>query len=276
MRAGDADGGARPRGRQGPCACAAVVVVALWILAAVPLVSQEQEPEPPPDRWSFEVELGGSVFFGNRPQSHLLTKAEITSEYPIFESQTRLEFSYGEAEDGEGVVHVNRRSWTAEHTVDLVPQGTVRPFVSGGVESSLERRIDRRYDTGIGVKLDRQANRDNRVEFSLALLGERTEPRVGPGEPPEINTLARWSSTARVRKTFLEDRLKLDLRGEYKPVFDAFGNYVWTSQNAVTVVLTQIVSLRLNTKLQHDSRAEERGARTNRDGQVSLALAATF
>jgi hypothetical protein len=248
------------------CAC---------LLGAVPgALAQAQEQEP--DRWRFDVELGGSVFFGNRPQSQFVTKSEITSEYPIFESQTRLEFTYGESEDREGIVRVDRRSWVAGHTIDLAPEGTVRPFVSGGIESSLERRIDRRYDSGIGVKLDRQTNRDNRVEFSLSLLGERTHPRVAQGEPPEINTLARWSSTARVRKTFLDDRLKLDLRGEYKPVFDAFGNYVWTSQNAATVVITQVISLRFNIKLQHDSRAEARGAKTNRDGQISLALAATF
>jgi hypothetical protein len=227
------------------------------------------------DNWSVEVELGGSIFFGNRPQTQFTTKTEVESTQNLFESGTAFEFTYGVSEDEFGRSTVNRRSWVARSSLDFRPDDIWRPFVSGRMESSFERRIDRRYDAGVGVKYDRQTNRDNRVEFSLQLLAERTYPRGG-AISAEDGSLARWSSNLRVRRTFVADRLALDLRSDYRPVFDAFGNFTYTSQNAFTVTLTEVVALRLNFKYQYDSGAVDRGARTNRDGQVQLSIVARF
>lgn len=240
-------------------------------LLCAPLFAQERTSS-----WEVETELGGSLFFGNRPQSQLATATSVKRVASAFDAATNLSYTVAVAEDSDGEVALNRRNWTVENSVELRPDGIWRPFVTTRVGGSFEKRIDLRYDGGVGIKVNHEVDRNNRTEFSIAILAERTFERATSGTEGEIGTLARWYSDLRVQRSFIEDRITIDLRNSYRPVFDAFGNYTFSSQNALTFGLNDTLAFRLNLKGDYDSRAKDRGATTNLDTQVTFSVVATF
>jgi len=232
--------------------------------------------QAPAGDWSVEAEVGGSFFFGNRPQTQFTAKTEIERSDPLFESNTQFQFTYGVSENRDGEVTVSRRSWTALSSLDFRPEDRWRPFVSGRMESSFERRIALRYDAGAGVKLDSQIDRNNRTEFSLSLLAERTYGRADGTTAPDDGSLARWSSNLRIRRTFWDSRVAVDLRNGYRPVFDEFGNFTLSNQGTFSMGLTEVVALRLTVRTDYDSGAVERGAASNHDGRVQVSVVTQF
>jgi hypothetical protein len=244
---------------------------AFLLLAPSPVSAQDGS-----DEWKVEGELGGSFFFGNREQIQFATRAEVERADSLFESATELRFAYGEAENQDGVREVNRRAWMAASALDFRPLERWRPFVSGRIESSFERRIALRYNAGTGVRLSWEQDRRNRVELSVAVQAERTFAREEVQTDAEEVSLARISSSFRVRRTFFSDRFAVDSNSSYRPVFDSFGNFTLSSRNALSYDLTQVLAIRYSILTEYDSGARERGARTNRDGQMQLTLVARF
>ncbi len=227
--------------------------------------------------WQVEGEVGGTIFYGNRAQTQIASRLQFERADSIFESSTEFRFTYGEAEDSDGNMQVNRRSWSAGSQLDFRPEERWRPFVSGRMESALERRIDLRYNVGAGVRLDFQRDRNNRIDMAVAILAERTYAREdGSTQADDVSSLARWSSSLRVRRTFASDRLSLDSNNSYQPVFDSFGNYTFQSRNSVSFGLSETVALRVTYISQYDSGARGRGARTNADGQVQTSILVKF
>lgn len=239
---------------------------------AQPLIAQTD-----PGEWSIEAEVGGTVFYGNREQNHFNVGTQIEREDALFESATEFRFTYGTAPDAERKREVVRRSWVANSSLDFQPNERIRPFVSGRMESSFEREIGLRYDAGTGFKFDHRIDRDNRTEFSVSILAERTYSR-SPDADTRVDdvSLARFSSDFRFRRTVWGDRVGLDLRAVYRPVFDAFGDFTFSSRNAISLELTEIIALRFSLRHEYDSGAVERGADTNRDGQVQMSVVAGF
>lgn len=252
------------------------VVVALALILKVPL-SGEGQVARGSDDWKAEGELGGSFFFGNREQVQVTTRAEVERADSLFESATELRFSYGEAENQDGEREINRRSWVANTSLDFRPTERLRPFVSGRLESSFERRIALRYNAGTGLRLIFERDRRNRIEFAVAIQAERTFAREDADDSTvdDLN-VARISSDVRVRRTYFADRLAIDSNGSYRPVFDSFGNFTLSNRNAISYELTQVLAIRYSVLTEYDSGALERGARTNRDGQMQVTLVARF
>ena len=248
-----------------------LLVFSALLLLPLPALGQTRDT-----RLQVTTELGGSLYFGNRPQSQFSTTTKIERVGSSYDARLNLDFTVAVAEDRDGEVGLNRRSWGMENSIDLRPEGIWRPFVTTRVTSSFEKRIDLRYDGGAGIRVDHQRNRNNRTEFSVAVLAERTFERGVDGADGEIGTLARWSSDARVRRSYLGDRISIDLRNNYRPVFDAFGNFTFSSQNAFTLGLNETFGFRLNLRGDYDSRAKDRGAVTNLDTQVTFSIVAEF
>lgn len=226
--------------------------------------------------WRVEGELGGSFFFGNREQTQFLTRAQVERADSLFESQSEFRFSYGQSTNEDGEREVTRRSWSAASSLDFRPRERYRPFVSGRMESAFERRIALRYSAGTGMRVTFEHDRRNRIDLSFAIQAERTYGREGASGTPEDVSLARWSSSLRVRRSYFANRFSLDSNNSYRPVFDSFGNYTLASRNSLSYDLTEVVAIRLSYLLDYDSGAVERGARTNRDGQVQVTLVARF
>ncbi len=246
------------------------IVAFVFLLLGVPHLQAQEKP------WSAEGELGGTVFFGNRDQTQIAARLQLERSDSLFESSSDFRFTYGEAEDSEGVKQVNRRSWSAASNLDFRPEERWRPFVSGRLESAFERRIALRFNVGAGMRLEFQRDRLNRIDLAMSLLAERTYAREEGGVTPDDVSLVRWSSNVRIRRSYFEDRLTLDSDNAYQPVFDSFNNFNFRSRNSVSYGLSEAVALRLSYLTEYDSGAKGRGARTNQDGQVQMTVVVRF
>jgi hypothetical protein len=255
-----------------------LIAAALALSCGTLMPADRISAQAPGTQLEVQTEFGGTVLFGNRQQSLVTTRTEIDFVNWAFESSNEFRFTYGVAQDSEGVSQLNRRSWVVRTSMDLRPEGRWRPFVSGRAESVFERRIALRYDAGSGIKYDNRIDRNNRIEFSMAVLAERTYRRGDTNASSALDqvSLGRWSSDLRIRRTFFDDRLGIDFRNQYRPVFDALGNYVFVSRNSFTMDLTEVLGLRFSFQSEYDSGARERGADTNHDGQIQVTVIASF
>ncbi|MEX2529150.1 MAG: DUF481 domain-containing protein [Gemmatimonadota bacterium] len=229
--------------------------------------------------WEVEAQVGGSFFFGNRDQTIFSTRGGIQRADSLFESATEFRFNYGTQTNDEGETSVSARSWSAGTELDFRPGERWVPFVSGNMESSFERRIALRYDTGAGLKMSFQdsENRRNRIDFGLQILAERTYARdEGGGSVPDEVSLTRWASNFRFRRQIFGDRLYVDSNNTYRPVFDSFGTFRMSSHNSFSYDLTEVVALRFSVRADYDSRQRDRGADTNYDGRSEISIVASF
>ncbi|TVP48235.1 MAG: DUF481 domain-containing protein [Gemmatimonadales bacterium] len=261
------------RGGSGPwrALVSALVFAAGLTAGGDAAVAQSQDRD-----WKAEGELGGNFFFGNREQTQVSSRVLVERADSLFESASEFRFAYGEATDRDGIREVNRRNWAASASLDFRPTERYRPFVSGRMESAFERRIALRYNAGAGFRVSWDRDRRNRVDLSASILAERTYAREGGRGTEEDVGLARWSSNLRIRRAYLDNRFTLDSNNSYRPVFDSFGNYTLSTRNAFSYSLTEVVALRLTVITDFDSGAQERGAETNRDGQIQITLVARF
>lgn len=228
--------------------------------------------------WGVEGELAASVFFGNQSQATVNTRLGTERADSVFELSSQVAFNYGEAEDERGESFVVSRSWDLEASLDWRPYGRLSPFVFGQGESSLQRRIDFRYNLGAGGKYTITRDELSRVDLSLALLAEQTFPRDDDPAAAETDEslLARWSARFRARRELAGGGVTLGTENFYRPVFGEFGDYVVESRSSISYSLSEIVTLRISFLDTYDSRAVSRGADANNEGQLLFGVLASF
>jgi Protein of unknown function, DUF481 len=229
-----------------------------------------------PRLWRLAGEIGASVFFGASSQTAILTKGRIDRKDPKLEYSAGAGFEYGEASDPDKGSWVNKRSWTAETSLDYAPQGKWSPFLSLTAEGSLQKKIDLRTAGGAGVRYKIVESEQTRVDLSVALLAERTDPRVEPGQVEEIKKIGRWSGRFRTRHTFAGTKATFDMTTFYKPRVDDMRDYTLDLDVSTAYALTSIVALKVSLVDRYDSLATDRGARSNNDGRFFVSLAASI
>jgi hypothetical protein len=229
------------------------------------------------DAWSWEVEAGGNVFFGEVKQTTFTAGAAVEKADSAYELSASLRFDYGETVDPEtGASVVSRRSWLVAGSLDWTPMARWSPFLFGTGERSFEKRIDVRYDVGIGLKHTISSDGTDRIDLSAATLAEQTFPEDSGESGPSSDLLARLSFRFRLRQTLGDDRLRFDTRNYYSPEIGNGSNYTFRSLNSLDYRLTSIVSVGVNFDYDYDSLAQQRGARSNDSGKLYLSLSATF
>lgn len=240
------------------------------VLAAGSLAAQDGD-------WTAEGEIGASLFFGNTSQSTVTTRAATSRADSTYEFSSQATFTYAEAENDRGESFVVNRAWDLEGSLDWRPHAVVSPFISGQIESSLQRRIDFRYDLGGGAKYTFVQDDRTRVDLSVALLAEQTyRAEEATDAADERTLLARWSSRFRAQHELSGGRVTLSTVNHYRPVFDAFGNFVVESRSSVSYALSEIVTLNLTFLDIYDSRAVDRGAETSNEGQLLFSVIGSF
>ncbi len=227
--------------------------------------------------WAWEAEVGANLFFGNTEQKTVASRLGVERADSAFEVSGGFKFDYGEAQDKEGSSFVNRRSWVVDGALDYRPFAPLSPFAFVSAESSLESRIDRRYSGGAGGKYTFIRGEVDRLDVSLAALGERTTPRPEGDETASgVETLGRLSGRLRFRKGFSEGRITLAHETSYRPRMTEFANYTVQSLTSLAFQVRQGVSLKVSFEDRYDSRAKDRGASGNNDGKVLFGLLTTF
>jgi hypothetical protein len=236
--------------------------------------AQDGAPPPPPADWTVEAEMGGSVFFGSTDQTTVATEMALRRESHSFDLKNDLAFLYGEASDEGGGSTVNKRSWEVASNLDYRGFSWLNPYVFGSVDSSLEKRIHRRYKAGSGAKLTARETEVSQLDFAAALLVERTlgsEEGVG-----DEDWLARWTGQAQFRRSFSEERAVFEARIDYNPKFRQLKNFTFQAESSLAFRLSQVVSLKMSVRDNFDSGAKDRGAVSNNDGRVLFSVLAAF
>lgn len=236
--------------------------------------------------WDGEAELGANIFFGNQDQSLVSSRLELGHADSTWDLSGAGRFTYGRASNEEGEGRLTHRSWNLGGAADYLPFATVSYFGVLGAESSFQREIDLRLTGGGGIKYTFVRSDASLFDTSVALLAERTtfdlpppvEP-VGPeadGEPEDTETIARLSTRVRARRSIDDDRITLESVAFWRPAADDFGRYVVESANSAAYAVTEDVKVKVSLIDVYDSEAEDRGARSNNDGQLLVSLVGSF
>lgn len=239
--------------------------------------------------WDGEAEMGASVFFGSQDQSLVNARLELGHADSTWDLSGAGRYTYGKSTDGDGESHLTHRSWNLGGTADYLPFATVSYFGVAGAESSFQREIDLRLNGGAGIKYTFARSDASLLDASVALLAERTTFDVDPeppvvlvpedptaDEPEETETLARWSWRFRARRSIDDDRVTFESTTFYRPVADDFGRYVVETTNSAAYGITENVRFKVSLVDVYDSEAEDRGARSNNDGQLLVSLVGSF
>jgi hypothetical protein len=248
------------------------LLLALFLSGPASLLAQDEAP-PPPD-WSFESEIGASVFFGASDQTTVATKVGVDRKGPSFELENDFSYLYGEATDETGNTFVNKRSWAIASNLDYRGFTRLNPYLFGSALSSLEKAIAIRYKGGAGAKLTVLESEASHLDFALAVLAERTVEDSPDNGDSEV--LARWSGGFTLRRAFSEGRTVFEAKADYDPVFDEFDNFTVTAESSIAFRLSRVISLKLSVVDNYDSKAEDRGARDNNDGRVLFSVLSSF
>jgi hypothetical protein len=244
----------------------AIAALLTSILAAPPLPAQGLGRH-------LKAEANASLSFGNVDQSTVLTRLGASTADSTLELSTDGFFTYGETRV-DGVPSVNKRSWGASLNANLHPFSPLTPFMLASIESSLEKRIVRRYSGGGGAKLVFVKRDGLSSDVSVALLAERTVTAPSDSERVE-KVYARYSARYRFERK-VDDRVAFSLITFYRPELDALHRFTSTANIAATYKLAKALALKASFIDNYDSDARGRGARSNNDGDVLFGLVATF
>ncbi|HSJ65351.1 MAG TPA: DUF481 domain-containing protein [Gemmatimonadaceae bacterium] len=255
------------RGPRGPSARLLARLTAI-VVALAPLPAAAQDLG-----WSIENELSGSLFFGNTRQTLFTGRTAVARADSAYELKGSVRFTYGESSNEDDGAYVSKRSWLGSLNYDHRPLARWSTFLISTLETSLEKRIDFRYDFGFGEKLTFVRTATTRADISVAILGERTylpQPVLDATE-----NLLRWSGRARYQRQ-MNDRVRVSHETAYRPVVDDFGRFTLRSTTSVAIQLASFANLNVSFLDNYDSEARRRGARSNNDGQLVLGLLTSF
>jgi hypothetical protein len=244
----------------------AALVLPATLLAAAPLTAQGLGRH-------LKAEANASLSFGNVDQTTTFTRLGASTVDSTLELSTDGYFTYGETRiDGEP--SVNKRSWGGSLNANLRPFGQLTPFMLASIESSLEKRIVRRYSGGGGAKLVFVKHESTSSDLSIALLAERTV--TAPSDTQRVEKVyARYSARYRLQRK-VDDRVTFSLLTFYRPEFSAIHRFTSSANVALTYKLAKALALKATFVDNYDSEARGRGARSNNDGDVLFGLVATF
>jgi len=249
----------------------ALFLTLFLLVFSTPLHAQE---DPPPPDWSFQSEIGASVFFGASDQTTVATTIGVDRKGARFELENDFSYLYGEATTEEGGTFVNKRSWSVGSNLDYLGFSRVNPYMFGSALSSLEKAIEIRYKWGAGAKLTALDSEVSKLDFALAVLGERTKEDSPDNGDTEV--LARWSGEFNLQRRFSEGRTVFEAKANYSPVLDEAANYTVTAESSIAFKLSEIISLKLSVVDNYDSRAKTRGALDNNDGRILFSVLSSF
>lgn len=261
-----------------------VLVRAVVLSALLPAVVAAQ---PTPARWSGTAEASGNLLYGAASQRVLSAAVGTQRLDERAELRFDAQWSYGDSRrSDDGTRDITIRNTLLRGSVDIRPQARITPFAFVTALSSLQQRIASRVNGGAGAKYTiwrPDSVRDGFAEdvsVSLAALAEHTralrDATVDEGASDEAaGTRYRWSLRARYRR-MLSRSLRFSHVTFYQPTFGDLGEYTLEASTTLAIPLRERVNLTITHIERIDSEATQRGAPSNRDGQVLFGVSTTF
>jgi hypothetical protein len=239
------------------------------IVLVSPAMVDAQEPG-----WSGSAQGSANALFGAAHTRVVAIDLQLARADSALEIHAAANLNYGDdrsPDDGDRVVVA--RAPRLSLGVDYRPFDRFSPFWFGTVESSLQQRLARRYDGGLGGKATFIRDATQELSLSLALLFEHT--RAYSDTVSTVSDRRRWSLRFRTRRR-LTPALSITHVSFYQPAVDHPGSYTIDTTTELQNHLFGSLSLSLTLHDRIDSEARQRGAPSNHDGQFLFGLRASF
>ena len=247
----------------------ALAAAALWFPGAAATLAAQQIG------WSGTAQGSGNALFGAAHTRLFASNLEIGRADSTLQVRSSFQLSYGDDRTEENDRQVTARATKASLGLDLTPFARYSPFWFGSIGSSLQQRVARRLDSGIGGKVTFVRTDPTSLDLSLALLVERTRAAAIDSASAPTTTLTRWSLRFRVRHR-LTPSLSVRHVTFYQPAIDRMGAYTLDTLTELEDRLWAGLSFTASLHDVIDSEARQRGAPSNHDGQILFGLRTTF
>ena len=225
--------------------------------------------------WHGQAALSGNVFFGNNRQVLVGTRLGAEHIDSTLQNRNEVRFNYGEATDQEtDRDFVSKRSWLATSSLDYRPFLRVNPFAQGAFESSLEKKISRRYSVGAGTRLNFVRTPRTEAIASLGALIEQTRA-LDPERGNPTTSLGRAIASFRAKRA-IGTRVVFTSESRYEPALKDLEKFTFATDNGAIVTLRQNLSFTASFRDTYDSEARRRGARKYNDGELLFGVLASF
>jgi hypothetical protein len=223
------------------------VTVAVLLALGLPSDLTGQED---PDRWSVEVGLSLNGSGGNERLTVFTTELGLTHlQTQRYELAFRGRARYGHSEGAE-VARSVRGSINAE----IRPAAPWSPFLSATAEHDRVRRIDTRFNSGVGVKRTfwREGWSDLSLSGAVLYWYERLIVADTVAGPAPVSHQARWSWRGRARHQ-LREGTRVEQLVFFLPAWGQLPDYQVESQTTGRVALSQSLALTTSFLYQRDS-----------------------
>jgi hypothetical protein len=256
--------------RWGVRLCATTPLAALLLSVAAPQLDAQTTG------WERSVQLSANAWYGAARARVVATELDVSRTDSAATVHSDLHLGYADDRDADGPRRVTARTVRVSLGLDYRPFNRYSPFAFGSIESSLQQRIARRYNVGLGAKLTLLRKGRDDLSVSLALLGERTRALALADSAAGVTGRTRWSLRFRYRRQ-VSPSVFFSHVTFYQPAVRAIAErYTVDANTALEAALTPVLSLTGTLRHRYDSEARRRGAASNADGQLLFGVRGRF
>jgi hypothetical protein len=231
------------------------------LLTTFLLVSGTPGLEAQSTGWAQSVQISANAWYGAAHARIMAGELGVSRTDSNITVRSDLHLGYADDRDPDGPRRVTARAVRASLGLDYRPFARYSPFAFGSVESSLQQRIARRFNVGVGAKLTLLRKDRDDLSVSLALLEERTRALPNPDAPADVSGQTRWSLRFRYRRQ-LTPGVYFSHVTFYQPAVRAIaGRYLVDANTSLEATLTSVLSLTGNLRHRYDSEARSAGQR---------------
>lgn len=202
------------------------------------------------DRWAAAAEFSMTATSGNQDMTVLATGFTLRHlRRELFDFQLKVQARYGSS-GGEQVVE----NYHGTFNFDIGTRNRWSPFVYSTAEHDPFKRLDVRVNSGAGAKYRLyRAEQRGEASLSLAML-HSYEALSTEGTTPE--NAARWSLRLNGSQK-LRDGVTLSSQALYEPVVNDAGDFLFTLDAGLKVLVTQRIAVSITHEYNQDSTPAE-------------------
>lgn len=252
----------KPRRMVGQRAIAAAVLFSVF---AVPRTAAAQSQSGPSadlddadspvaaesvDRWAAAAEFSMTATSGNQEMTVLATGFTLRHlRRELFDFQLKVQARYGSS-GGEQVVE----NYHGTFNFDIGTRNRWSPFIYSTAEHDPFKRLDVRVSSGAGAKY-RLYRSEDRGEASLSLAMLHSYEALSTVGATPTNA-ARWSLRLNGNQK-LRDGVTLSSQALYEPVLNDTGDFLFSFDTGLKVLLTQRIAVSITHEYNQDSTPAE-------------------
>lgn len=224
---------------------------AAWVLLAglAPARLAAWAPDDSTAHWSATAELSYTDVNGNKSLSLFSTGFGFKRQGGrVFELVFQTGMRYGKSE-GE----VAAENYDAELSTRFRPASWVSPFFYTKASRDRLKNVDVRVAAAAGAEVNLLQPTDQRVSLGVAILQDY-ERRLLPEGSTSAETVSLTRFNLRfVARPVLRKGVTAEHRTQYEPVAGHLGDYLFTSQTSLRVLLTGGLALQTSYQYNYDS-----------------------